>query len=182
MAPSTIDPPPPAGQGQYPLTALTPSFIHVFSSQGDYTSRTGKPSPVYNPAIPIKGWIDTTVSAAGFTLIAYNTAHLDPSFQKPVVTQIQVPNFLAGLVNLPPDSGPIAASTAGSFLTPIRALLPNEKLIASPFGISVVNTDIYDPNPPVAVPAGPTGAAGLTPAEHNMLFAIGAAMGIRLSA
>ena len=172
------DPPQPQGQGQYSISALIPSAIKTFSNQADYFAKTGKTAPQYNPALPIKAWIDTS-APAGFAMLTYNTAHLDANGQKPVVTTISMPSFLASAVNLPPDSGPIPHSTAGTYLTPIRALLPNEQLVASPFspnGIGgVVNLDLYNPNPPASAP--PTG--GFTDADRSLLKAIAAAIGIK---
>jgi len=160
----TIDPPQPQGQGQYPLSALMPSTIKEFANQSDYVAKTGKPVPAYNPQLPVKRWIDSSVPAGTFSSLTYNTAHLDPSGQRPIVTQISVPGFLAGQVNILPDSGPIAPSPAGELLVPIRALLPNEILIANPFGISVCNTDIYNPNAPAG--ATPTSGGGFTDADR----------------
>ena len=151
------DPPQPQGQGQYPLTALRPSNITEYQNNADYSAKTGKVAPVYNPAAPVKRWADSSVQPGTFSILTYNTAHLDPSFQKPIVTTINVPSFMAGTVNMPPDSGPIPPSTAGEMLVPIRALLPNEKLVANPFGISVVNTDVL-PDAPVAAGGGFTDA------------------------
>lgn len=171
-ATAVVDPPQPVGKGEYPLSALIPSTIKVYANQAAYAA-TDKPVPAYNNAMPIKGWVDTSVKPGTFEMITYNTAHLDTDGQKPVVTTISVPSYLAGTINLPPDNGPQPTNNAGVFPTPIRALLPNEKLIASPFGISVVNTDIYDPAPTPS----PTGD-GFTAADRATLNAIAAAMGL----
>lgn len=112
---TTIDPPQPQGQGQYPLSALVPSYIKVFTNNAVYAARTGKIAPMYNPMLPVKRWLDASVQPGSFAVNQYNTAHLDPSGQKPVVTQIGVAGYLAGTVNMPPDVGPIPASQAGEF-------------------------------------------------------------------
>jgi hypothetical protein len=180
-----IDPSQPVGVGEYPITALIPSNIQTYTNQAEFLAKTGKNAPSWNPALPLKGWVDTAAPTGTFAMLTYNTAHLDKSFQHPVVTQISVPNYLAGTINLPPDSGPFAPSTAGEYLTPIRALLPNEKLVPRQMGLfDVVNTDIYDPTAPPAATG--TGSAGFTDADRATLNAntvtlnaIAAAMGIK---
>src|SRR5690349_2799656 len=77
MTPTNIDPPQPAGVGQYPLTTLVPSTIKVYSNRADYQQKTGKAAPDYNPAIPVKRWVDTSVQPGVFAFLSYNTAHLD---------------------------------------------------------------------------------------------------------
>jgi hypothetical protein len=167
----TIDPPQPQGQGEYPITALVPSYIKVFTNQADYFAKTGKVAPAYNPILPVKSWIDSNAQSGSITgMMSYSTAHLDAAGQKPVVTTIMLPAFLATSVNLPPDSGPIPPSTAGSYLVPIRPLLPNEQLIASPFGPNgiggVANTDVFNPNPPAA--STPSSGGGYTDADRTI--------------
>lgn len=163
--PPAVDPPQPEGQGEYPITALIPSYIQVFSNQADYKEKTGKDA-MSNPAIPIKSWIDTRHPASA--LITYNTAHLDASFQHPVTTPVQIASFLATIVNLPPDTGERdpAWATDGQYLTPIRDLLPNEKLNPRQMGLfDVVNLDIYNPFPPPVNPP-PAGGGGFTDADR----------------
>lgn len=162
--PVNIDPAQPEGLGEYPITKLIPSHIVTFTNQADYTAKTGKPCPSWNSALPVKLWIDTA-KATG-SQVTYNTAHLDASFQHPVVTQIQVPSFLVGVANIPPDSGQYEKSSGGEYLTPIRALLPNEKLFPHEMGLfNVVNTDIYDPTGPA-----PSTGGGFTEADRAMLL------------
>lgn len=171
-----IDPPQPQGQGEYPITALVPSTIQVFQNQAEYTQKTGKPAPAWNPALPKKGWIDTNAPVGTFAMLTYHTAHLDASFQHPIVTDITVPSFLAGTINLPPDTGGYTQSTGGEYLTPIRSLLPNEKLVPRQMGLfDVVNTDIYDPTAPPPAAAG----GGFTQADRDTLNAIASAIGVR---
>lgn len=185
MSTTTIDPPQPQGQGEYPIQKLIPSYIQEFANQADYTSKTGKPAPAWNPALPKKAWIDTSVDPKTFSMVTYHTAHLDATFQHPVVTDIQVPSYLAGSINLPPDSGPYQQANT-EYLTPIRALLPNEQLYNRQMGLfDVLNTDIYNPNAPAAAAASSSG--GLTADQAAKLDrivskvdAIAAAMGIPL--
>lgn len=176
----TIDPPQPEG-GEYPLSALVPSTIQVFTGHEDYKTKTGNDAPAFNGQLPVKLWIDKSVRpGSSFQLLTYNTAHLDPSGQKPIVTTISVPGFLASTVNIPPDSGPGSnPTTTETFLTPIRALLPNEQLVANPFGISVVNTDIFNPSAPTPTLGGFTDAdRAQASAAFSLLRKIAAAMGV----
>lgn len=147
----TIDPPQPTG-GEYPLSALVPSTIEVFTGSEDYQTKTGSAPPPFNALLPLKFWIDKSVKAASnFTLITYTTIHLDPSGQTPIVTPVPIPGFLASSVNIPPDSGTGSnpSDAAGTFLVPSRPLLANEKPIPREGGlIDIVNTDIYDPTKP----------------------------------
>jgi len=177
--PLEIDPPQPPG-GEYSVSALVPKAILIYTNQADFTMKNnGKPCPAYNPLLPIKRWTDSAVSAAGYSLLTYHTIHLDPSMQNPVQTDIQVPSYLAGIVNIPPDTGPIPPSSAGELLTPMRLLLANEKLNPKEGGlIDVVNLDIFNPFASASGPS--TGGAGLTPAEHAVLFAIAKEMKIAL--
>ncbi len=177
----TIDPPQPAG-GEYPLSALVPSTIEVFTNHEDYKTKTGKDAPVFNAQLPVKAWIDTSVKqGSSFQLLTYNTAHLDPSGQKPIVTTISVPGFLASTVNLPLDSGPGSnPATVGTFLTPIRALLPNEQLNPREGGqIDVINTDIFNPNAPAPTLGGFTDAdRAQAAATFALIGKIAAAVGV----
>jgi len=160
---STVPNPPQPTTGEYPLSALVPSFIHTFTNQADFQAKTGQAPPPYDTSKPIKLWLDTT-KAAAMTTMSYTTAVLDSSFQKAVIQTLQLPEFVANSVNIPPDSGPTPTNTNGTLATPIRPLLPGEILVASPFGISVQNTNV-DPVTPVT-------SGGLTAQEHAWLSAI----------
>jgi hypothetical protein len=171
-----IDPPQPVGVGEYPIDDLVPSTIKVFTNQADYAAKMGKPCPVWNSVLPLKSWIDT--APASGVMITYNTAHLDPTFQHPIVTQIQVPAFLAGTVNIPPDSGQFTPSSSGQYLTPIRPLLANEKLVPRQMGLfDVVNTDIYDPTAPPAGSGTTVAGGSFTDADRDLLTSIAAGVG-----
>jgi len=165
MSPTpAIDPPQPEGQGEYPITALVPSYIKQFTNAADYKAQTGKDA-MSDPRIPKKSWIDTRKPAS--SIIIYHTAHLDASFQHPIETDVQMASFLATIVNLPPDGGERdpAWATAGEYLTPIRDLLPNEKLNPRQMGLfDVVNLDIYNPFQPAPTPGGSGG--GFTDADR----------------
>lgn len=158
MATQNSDPPQPAGQGEYPINALRPSYIREFNNQSEAVAAGMSVS--WNPNLPLKRWVDTRKAASA--LIPYNTAHLDASFQHPITVEVQVPSYLAGMLNIPPDSGQYTPSTQGEMLVPIRDLLPNEKLVPRQMGLfDVVNTSIYDPTPaPVAAAGG--GGVSLT--------------------
>ncbi len=170
--PTTIDPPQPQGQGQYPITALIPSYIKVYANQADYKAKTGQDAPAFVSFMPKKFWDDTS-APEGFAMITYNTAHLDPSGQKPVVTTISMPSSFASVVNIPADSPEGQQPKLPEYLTPIRTLEPNEIIVANPFGISVCNTDIYDPRNPTAPPAGGgSGGGGFNANDRAILTAI----------
>jgi hypothetical protein len=177
-----IDPPQPAGLGEYPLNALVPSTIKSFSTQAAYTAATGLPAPAWQPGLPQKFWIDTAASKAGFAMLAYNSAVINPAGIA-VVATVSVPNYLAGTINMPPDFGTFAQGTAGVLATPIRALLPNEIILSAEGGeINVYNTSIYDPRTPNApsTPAPGTSGGGFTSADQSELDAIAAAVGVKL--
>ena len=162
---STVPNPPQPTTGEYPLSALVPSFIHTFTNQADFLAKTGQVAPPYDTSKPIKLWIDTTKVSASTTIINYTIAVLDSSDQKAVIETLQLPEFVSNAPNIPPDSGPTPVNTNGTLATPIRPLLPGEVLVASPFGISVQNTNV-DPVPVV------TPSSGLTAQEHAWLSAI----------
>jgi hypothetical protein len=87
---------------------------------------------------------------------------LDSTEQKAIVQVMQLPEFIANAVNIPPDSGPTPSNPNGTLATPVRPLLPGEIIVASPFGISIQNTNVN--------PVTPTG--GLTAQEHAWLSSI----------
>jgi hypothetical protein len=183
-----IDPPQPSGQGEYSVTMLTPSTIKTFSSQADYKLKTGSDAPAYNPAFPIKRWLDTAAAGDPGGMLTYNVIHVDNS-GKVAESTIMLPAFLVGQVNLTPDSGPIPASSLKPYLIPVRALLPNEQPQPNAFGPegyggvgTICNTDIYNPHPP-QTPGGAGGGftdtdrAALT-STQTMVNKIAAAMGL----
>jgi hypothetical protein len=72
----------------------------------------------------------------------------------PVEEPLNMPAFVATSVNIPPDTGPRPPSI-GSYPTPVRALLPNERPVAAEGGeINIINTDIDDPDPIATIKAG----------------------------
>jgi len=158
----TPNPPQPTSP-QYPITALIPSYIQTFTNQADYQQKTGNAAPAYDITKPIKLWIDTSKVSNTQTIVNYNIVTLDASFQKAIMTTLSVPFYVANTPNIPPDSGPTPSNPNGTASTPVRALLPGEVLVASPFGISVQNTNIQ----PLPTPAG-----GLTAQEHAWLSEI----------
>lgn len=171
---TTIDPPQPDA-GEYPIQKLVPSYIREFANQSEYTAKTGKPAPAWNPGLGRKGWIDTSVDpSAPFSMKVYHTAHLDDTMQHPIITDIQLPAVFASQVNLPPDSGPYQQSTQKDVLTPIRALLPNEQLFNRQMGLfDVIRLDIYNPFGSGQTPA-PTSGGGLTADQSAKLDRIAA--------
>ena len=141
------DPPQPPG-GEYPLSALKPSYITDYVNQAGYLAATGKPAPAYNAALPSKTWVDTRKGVSPITIESYLTIGLDATNQIPAEPWIQMSDATAVSVNIKPDSGPIDPSTAGSYPVPCRTLLPNERPVLVEGGIvSIVNTDIFDPAP-----------------------------------
>lgn len=166
--PTVIDPAQPEGLGEYSIARLIPSTIQVYQGQADYEAKTGKHAPSFVSFMPVKLWADTA-APAGFTMVTYNTAHLDPSGQKPVVTTISMPSSFAGVVNIPTDNPEGTQPKLQEYLTPIRALLSNEILVANPFGISVCNTDIFNPNQPTP---GPSSGDGFNANDRAILTAI----------
>jgi len=168
-AAAIIDPPQPEGLGEYSIDRLVPSTIKVYMGQADYKAKTGQDAPPFVSFMPIKLWDDTS-APEGFAMITYHTAHLDPSGQKPVVTDISMPSSFAAVVNIPTDNPEGKQPVGNQYLTPIRALLPNETLVASPFGLSVINNDIDKPAP---VPSGGGGTGdGFNPNDRAMLTAM----------
>lgn len=165
-----IDPPQPAG-GEYPIEKLIPSFIKTYANQADFLAKTGKPAPAWNPDLPKKMWVDTRPNV-GLGVVSYHTAHLDETMQHPVITDIQVPGFLATKVNIPPDSGPFEKSQQ-EWLTPIRDLVDGEMLCGE--------HDPFAPTP-VAASGGLTAeqAAQLTRIERNIAL-IAARIGMSLT-
>jgi len=171
-AAAIIDPPQPEGKGEYPLSDLRPSYITEYSTHEDYEKATGK-TAMSDPRFPKKRWTDSRPATGPIT--TYTTAHLDASFQKPVVTQIQISSFMQGIVNMPPDSGvhDPAWDKAGEYLVPIRDLLPGEQLNPRQMGlIDVVNTLIFNPFAPPPPAAGSGGGAGLTSDQDSRLSLI----------
>lgn len=151
---TTIDPVQPAGKGEYPLSALVPSFIRQFTNQAGYAKATGKNPPAYNPEIPIKTWDDPRKFTSATLTINYTTIVLDDSAQHAVVRTESMPAFVANSVNIPPDSGPTPGNVAGAYVVPVRPLLPNERPLLREGGlIDIVNTDIDDPDPIATIKA-----------------------------
>lgn len=163
-----IDPPEPAGGPgtTYPIDVLIPSAIKVYTNRADYAAKNGgKQPPTYDPSAPVQRWIDTSVKAGGFNVLTYHTIHLDPSFQKPIETDISVPSNFALRVNMVPDSGPIAPSTASEFLVPRRLLQPDESLVPAEGGVIEVVKIAPNPTPT-------PGNGSFTDADRKMLTAI----------
>lgn len=164
--PIPVDPPQPVGIGEYPIDALIPSNIVAYTGSVDYQNKAGSAAPPYDPNLPVKLWLDKTAAKTGFSAIQYNTIHLDPSFQIPIETQVQVPSYLAARVNIPIDGLP-ANPVAGTLLTPRRALLPNEKLNPRQMGlIDVLNTDIFNNQILGSTPSSPSSSGGFTDADR----------------
>jgi len=147
-----IDPPQPPG-GEYPLSALVPSFIRQFPNQAAYQKVTGNAPKPYDNTQPDKLWDDTRKFTSPTNTVDYNTEVLN-SAGLPVEEPLLMPAFVAASVNIPPDTGPRPPSI-GSYPTPVRALLPNERPVAGEGGeINIINTDIDDPDPIATIKAG----------------------------
>lgn len=183
--PTVIDPARPEGLGQYPaIPNLVPSYIKIYDTRTIYKQLTGQDAPPYDPRFPIKNWVDT-LAPTDFQTMTYNTAHLDSTFQHPVMSQISMPSFIASSVNLPPDSGPIPPSTAGQYLTPVRELIQasattkGERFAQgamNAFAISVINLDIFDDQAqnPTSTPG--TSVGGFTDEDRDLLKRIATAV------
>lgn len=135
----------PRGAAEYDISALYLPQIRVYRNVEDYLLRNGFSPRGFNPLLPVKLWDDPSAQQAGSTQITYNVVEFS-SPGAPVVMPLTLSPAEALNANIPPpppyqvgqpSTPPMIRSV------PIRALLPNEKLLAGPAqSVKVVNMDL----------------------------------------
>jgi hypothetical protein len=129
---------------RYPLTSL--GLFPIFASQADYQQKTGKVPPAFNPAQPVKNWVDAAAAAdpyigpgqviGAYILYPANSAQLAP---------IILPRATAASVNMAPEGYTGSGKEEGTPL-PLRPLKDNERLVNTLFGGWMVErTDLAQP-------------------------------------
>lgn len=167
MITSAPQAPPQPNSSPYPVNRLETFTEYTFES---YLAAAGAPPP-FDPNLPIKTWLDTSVDASDPTAPQiYRTFKVIAG--QPRMTSYALPASQAASVNLPDPNQPLphgsVAQTQSNVQVPLRALLPNEVLILGPLGIVEVQRTDLQP-----VPA----AGGWTQQDRDLLHAIAAKVG-----
>lgn len=149
-------------QASYPISALY--LFPVYATAASHQAATGQPAP-FTSAKPIKLWARPLGAGEDPTSYQlFNCTKLSEDGQTETIANFPMTLGDAAAVNIPPDASgqggtPVqpavgsVAATQPPVPIPIRALLSNEKLVATPFGVTIERTDLQPaPAPSVDTP------------------------------
>jgi hypothetical protein len=111
------------------------------------TLSRGLADPPYDKTKRPKYWKDPAPVSDPTVFKQYLIFHQSPVDGSWIITNIYMMAVEAAVTNFP-DAMPEPAPTLPAWEMPVRALLPNEKLLPTPFGLLIQRTDL--PTQPVA--------------------------------
>lgn len=132
--------------------SMTP--LHLFpyyQTREDYTAKTGKECPIFNPMLPVKHWEDPNVfdREGGRPVVSYDVIAIHPTtngilideYGKPYYEKMTMQTVHAAVVNIPPKRAgtpdvvdPRTGRTyAGEVRMPLRPLNYDEEIIVGGF-------------------------------------------------
>lgn len=138
-----VAPSPPSTE-VYGISALY--LYPTYQTPADFEKATGLKAPVFEPAYRPKNWFDPAVDVCDPEAdVCYDVVRVPVGQTQPRVVRACMPAFEAAAVNIPTGGAstvPDDPRARPQREVPVRALLGNEALVGTPFGVQVVNLDL----------------------------------------